>query len=160
MTSTTKLIRPKDEESSPSTTDSASFFIEEKSKTGSAPVIYWATDAFCREPEAKFPNGFSDFDSFVDDLEKDPAWEAELSAARAEAAIDLYPSGPSIAQLRLKKGWSQKNLANALGTTQAQISKLENGLGNPQLSTMISLSDALEARIEDIVKILAGAMQR
>ena len=45
--------------------------------------------------------------------------------------------------LRMERGWTQADLAKRVGTRQANISRLENGLANPTLQFLQKLSEAL-----------------
>lgn len=45
---------------------------------------------------------------------------------------------------RLKRGWSQSELAHRAGTKQPNISKLEAGLSNPTYEFLKKVADALE----------------
>ena len=45
---------------------------------------------------------------------------------------------------RLSKGWSQTQLAEAVGTKQANISRIEAGLANPTLSLIHKILQALD----------------
>ncbi len=45
---------------------------------------------------------------------------------------------------RLNKGWSQTKLAEAVGTKQANISRIEAGLANPTLSLIDKILRALD----------------
>jgi transcriptional regulator with XRE-family HTH domain len=45
---------------------------------------------------------------------------------------------------RLKKGWTQTQLAHAAGTKQSRISELEGIRGNPTLDTIERVARALE----------------
>jgi len=45
---------------------------------------------------------------------------------------------------RLKRGWSQSELARRAGTKQSNISKLEAGLSNPTYEFLKKVADALE----------------
>ena len=46
-----------------------------------------------------------------------------------------------IAEARKKKGWNQKQLADALNTTQQVISRYENGEREPRTSTLMKISE-------------------
>ena len=65
-------------------------------------------------------------------------------SAKAEACL-----GPSLGladdvlRLRLERGWTQAELARRVGTRQANISRLENGLSNPTLKFLQRVSDVL-----------------
>jgi ribosome-binding protein aMBF1 (putative translation factor) len=45
---------------------------------------------------------------------------------------------------RTKRGWSQTELAEAIGTRQPVISRLERGEGNPSLRTLERIAEALD----------------
>lgn len=53
----------------------------------------------------------------------------------------------AILKARLEKGWSQKELAIAVGTKQANISRIEAGLANPTLSLIHRLVKVLELEL-------------
>lgn len=52
-----------------------------------------------------------------------------------------------ILSLRLKRGYSQSQLAKKVGTTQAVISRIENGSVNSSLSTIQKVAESLDASI-------------
>jgi guanosine-3',5'-bis(diphosphate) 3'-pyrophosphohydrolase len=62
-----------------------------------------------------------------------------------------------LAALRLKRGWSQRLLADAIGVKQPHIARLESGHNDPSLSTMRKLAAALEVSLEDIARALEPA---
>jgi ribosome-binding protein aMBF1 (putative translation factor) len=53
----------------------------------------------------------------------------------------------AVLRARLQKGWSQTELAKAVGTKQANISKIEAGLANPTLTLIRKLTKALELEV-------------
>ena len=53
-----------------------------------------------------------------------------------------------ILDLRMKRGYSQKKLAELAGTKQANISRLESGLGNPTLNLLERIARALDVECE------------
>lgn len=59
----------------------------------------------------------------------------------------------AVLRARLERGWSQTELAKAVGTKQANISKIETGLANPTLALVRKLEKALdlEVRIDSVV---------
>ncbi|WP_321899984.1 helix-turn-helix domain-containing protein [Paraburkholderia heleia] len=57
----------------------------------------------------------------------------------------------SIKTLRLKKGWSQQELADKVGMSQPQIARLERSIGDPRISTIQRLAAALDANADEIV---------
>jgi ribosome-binding protein aMBF1 (putative translation factor) len=54
----------------------------------------------------------------------------------------------SVLKARLKKGWSQTDLANAVGTKQANISRIESGLANPTITLVQKLIKKLDLEIK------------
>lgn len=51
--------------------------------------------------------------------------------------------GQAVAQAREEKGISQRQLSNRSGVIQAEISKIEQGKGNPTVSTLQKLAKSL-----------------
>ncbi len=49
-----------------------------------------------------------------------------------------------VIRLRTERGWTQKELARRMGTRQANISRLENGLANPTFKFLQKLSEVFE----------------
>ena len=56
----------------------------------------------------------------------------------------------AVLRARLQKGWSQTELARAVGTKQANISRIEAGLANPTLALVRKITRvlALEVNLE------------
>lgn len=50
----------------------------------------------------------------------------------------------TVLRARLQKGWTQTDLAKAVGTKQANISNIEAGLANPTLALVRKLTRALD----------------
>jgi DNA-binding XRE family transcriptional regulator len=96
-------------------------------------------------------SGFSLLNDLLSELADDPA----VIEARRELGQEIADSGdaPSLTVLRLKKGLSQKQLADAIGTSQAAVSRLEAGEQEPRLTTLRKLAAALEVDLDT----LAGA---
>lgn len=53
----------------------------------------------------------------------------------------------SILRARIKKGFSQQELAVKIGTKQANISKIEAGLANPTLNVIQRLAEVLDISV-------------
>ncbi len=49
---------------------------------------------------------------------------------------------------RLKLGFSQKDLAQKVGTKQSAISRFESGTYNPTISFLYKVADALDAKLK------------
>jgi transcriptional regulator with XRE-family HTH domain len=57
----------------------------------------------------------------------------------------LHRPGDSIRERRIELGWSQTELAERAGVSQADISRIENGRLDARWSTIHRLSSALES---------------
>ena len=81
-------------------------------------------------------------------------WDPDVRAAAAAVAEDLRAQltaeerlGAEIADLRRVRGLSQSALASRAAVQQADISRIERGLGNPTRDTLVRLAGALDARL-------------
>ena len=81
------------------------------------------------------------FEQIKAKLMKDPAFRKEYDALDAEFAIAM-----AILQARLKTGLTQQQLAKRMGTSQAQIARLESGNSLPSLQTLFKISAELGLR--------------
>jgi len=57
---------------------------------------------------------------------------------------DKYIGGETLRAARLRKGWSQRDLAERSGLMQAHISRIEGGAVDPRLSTFLELARLLD----------------
>lgn len=73
---------------------------------------------------------------------KDPEFKKVWEESEAE-----YLLACQLIEARLKKKMSQRDLAKKLGTSQAAISRIEGMNGNPSLSFLKRLSEALEVKL-------------
>ena len=86
----------------------------------------------------------TNFDWYLDEQLKDPAFEARFK--RAGEAWDV---ALQIAALREKAGFSQKELAKLLGTSQQQISRLESpSYEGHSLSMLRRVAEVLGATVQ------------
>ncbi len=76
------------------------------------------------------------------ELLKDPEFAKEYEALRPE-----YELTRLLISQRIKRGLTQKELAERMNTTQSVIARLESGSANPSLATLKRLADALDARL-------------
>jgi transcriptional regulator with XRE-family HTH domain len=85
----------------------------------------------------------------LNDLDKKLQENPEYVEAMNELKLH-FELANAVLRARLKKGWSQTELARVVGTKQANISRIEAGLGNPTLALIRKLSRVLgmEVRIE------------
>lgn len=78
---------------------------------------------------------------------KNKAVKAEYKALGPE-----YEVVKTIINQRIKRGWSQTKLAEAIGSRQPVISRLERGEGNPSLSTLHKIANALDLSLQISMK--------
>ena len=78
---------------------------------------------------------------------KNPVIKAEYEALGPE-----YEVVKTIINQRVKRGWSQTKLAEAVGSRQPVISRLERGEGNPSLSTLHKIAKALDLSLQVSMK--------
>lgn len=152
MTVHNESYEPTKNSISAATTNRLPSKIEETPGTSISPVVY----ASFAPTELPQPEGFASIDDHIRQQEEDPFRRAALKEARKEMSGYLYPEGNSIASLRMGKGWSQHQLAEAMNTSQPQIARIESGRLDPQLSTLIKLSEALGVGIGGICQILGA----
>ena len=108
------------------------------------------------------PNGFVEINDLVEEHEHDPHRKAHIEAGRKLVAERYSASIRGLAALRMKRGWSQRNLADAIGVKQPHIARLESGHNDPSLSTLRKLATALGTSVEEVARHLelpAGEMR-
>jgi DNA-binding XRE family transcriptional regulator len=74
---------------------------------------------------------------------KDP----EIRKAYEDAKIEM-DIGVALAEIRKKRKLTQTQVAAILGTSDAQIIRLEKGTANPTLRTLRKIADALGLKLE------------
>jgi len=72
-----------------------------------------------------------------------------MISARREGEV----FGQQLRAMRLKRGLSQKTVAERCGSNYPYISELERGLKVPTLTMILRLASALECRVRDLVGI-------
>jgi transcriptional regulator with XRE-family HTH domain len=92
---------------------------------------------------------------YRDELRQD----AEYLAAEAELR-PLLDLADDVLALRLAQNWSQADLAERVGTRQANISRLESGLANPTLKFLQKLAVAFDAELTVHLQPKQGAHRR
>lgn len=70
--------------------------------------------------------------------------------------MDIEKTGALIRRLRVEKGMTQMDLANALSLSDKTISKWERGAGLPDVSLLAALSEVLGA---DVQSLLSGSLK-
>jgi ribosome-binding protein aMBF1 (putative translation factor) len=80
----------------------------------------------------------------LDEWERDDQGRAALESGRRWVAETFYnEDGDTVRTLRLRMGWSQTRLADALGTSQSHIARIERGTENLTIETCRKLASAL-----------------
>jgi transcriptional regulator with XRE-family HTH domain len=60
--------------------------------------------------------------------------------------------GYRITEIRKLKGVSQYKLAKNVMMEQSNLARIEKGLTNPTIKTLLKISDALEVQLEELTK--------
>lgn len=83
------------------------------------------------------------------DLSSDGVYLKGKHIAKVDPDIKIIV-GQSIAESREKAGMSQRDLSKSSGVMQAEICKIEQGKGNPTLSTLQKISKSLGCSITSL----------
>ncbi len=83
-----------------------------------------------------------DFDEYLQNALKDNELKEEYDALEVE-----YQLRCALIEARISNKITQKDLSKMTGITQADISRIENGVRNPSLSMVIRLANALGMRL-------------
>jgi len=85
----------------------------------------------------------SEWNAFLEEELKDPEVRAEYEALEPEFAIVQ-----AMIEARKSSGLTQKQISERAGIAQGDISKIENGNGNPSLRTLKRLASAMDMKLE------------
>ena len=77
-------------------------------------------------------------DEFINEQMQDPKFKAEYDALEPEFTLRQ-----AMIDARKREGLTQKKLAAVSGISQADISRLERGTGNPSIKTLQRVAKAL-----------------
>lgn len=80
-------------------------------------------------------------------VEQDPEYIEAMKALSLKFSL-----GDAVIKARMLRGWSQTELAKAIGTKQANVSRIESGLGNPTLDLIQRLANILDLDVTFSVK--------
>lgn len=106
------------------------------------------------------PNSTS-IKAVVAEYELDPVRRKRLENARKKIASALEAAAPNkLRTLRLRSGLSQAALASQIGTTQAQIARIESGRQDVQVGTMERLAEALGIDALEAIKAFLDQRRR
>lgn len=84
-----------------------------------------------------------DFQNWLNKQLADPKFRQEYKKAQVEHAPIR-----AILEARKNKGLTQAKLAKKMDTTQSAIARVESNRGNPTISFMQKLADALDMRLD------------
>ena len=84
-----------------------------------------------------------DFEVWKKQALKNPKFKAEYDKLQPEFALIR-----AMIEGRMKRGVTQKKLAERIGTKQSVISRLESGKANPSVAFLKRFAKALNARLE------------
>ncbi|SEA04295.1 MULTISPECIES: helix-turn-helix domain-containing protein [unclassified Oribacterium] len=80
---------------------------------------------------------------FIEEQLKDPVFKEKYDALEPE-----YSLIQALIDARKENGMTQKQLADATGISQADISRLEHGTGNPSVKTLQRIAQALHMALK------------
>jgi len=85
-----------------------------------------------------------------------------VEAYKAELARLLNGFGANVRQVRMAKvpRCSQERLSHTTGLHRTEIGKIEQGIVEPRLSTLLILADGLGVRVDELVQGLAVPKER
>lgn len=96
-------------------------------------------------PQSQVPAEHTSIKDLVGKWERDPTKRAALEEGRRWVADTFHgEDGDTVRTLRLRKGWSQTRLAEALGTSQSHVARIERGTENLAIETCRKLCTALD----------------
>lgn len=112
---------------------------------------------FSVQPKPLAVPGAIDIDDLVAEFESQSPENAQaIAEGRKWVAETYYAERPGVAQLRLRNGWSQAELARRAETSQPYIARLEQGKVDPQVSTALKIAKALGVSIDTLVQAIAA----
>lgn len=107
--------------------------------------------------EAPIPPGYTTIDQLIVEFERDPAAKEELRRGRQWLAKTVLGDKPqSLRVLRLRKGMSQAQLADAIGTQQPHIARIESGQADVRLETCRRIAQVLGVDLNTLDQALQG----
>ena len=80
------------------------------------------------------------------DIEAETIYEDGMTVGNVRPAAYTVV-GDAVAAARARKGISQKELAQATGIDQSDLSKIERGVANPTIGTLNRIAEALDAKL-------------
>lgn len=101
-------------------------------------------------PDATTPDGDEWASVRAELVAEDPDLAASLDTAAHRFAVAMVAA-------RTERGWSQRQLADAIGVSQPLIARLETGGRDPRLSTMAAVARALNLTLTFAQQDLAAS---
>lgn len=80
------------------------------------------------------------------DIEVETVYEEGTTVKTVMPAANIMV-GNAVAAARARKGLSQKELSEATGIDQSDLSKIERGVANPSIGTLNRIAEALGAQL-------------
>jgi transcriptional regulator with XRE-family HTH domain len=74
-----------------------------------------------------------------------------MEAYKAELARYLEGFGANVRRVRLTRNASQEALSHRTGLHRTEIGKVEQGVVEPRLTTLVILADALSVTLDELV---------
>lgn len=106
-------------------------------------------------PKIETPAHHKTIDQLVDKWSKDEKRREAMEQARRWVADKFHgEDGDTVRTLRLKKGWSQAQLAAELSTSQPHIARIERGTENLAIETCRKLCSVLDIDMNTLDKVL------
>ena len=97
------------------------------------------------QPPVNTPAKHQSIADLMAELEADADFRDDIQQARGWVADEFYAEdGDTIRTLRLRRGWSQAQLAEKLATSQSHVAKIERGKENLHISTCRKLRKAFD----------------
>ena len=101
--------------------------------------------------EAPVPPGYTTIDEIVAKFDRDPALKQEMRSARRWVADTVLAGKPvALRTLRLRMGLSQAQLAEAIGTQQPHVARIEGGQADLRLETCRRIAEALDVDLNTL----------
>jgi len=82
------------------------------------------------------------YTDYLQEIERDPEYRQAKTALQAHFAL-----GDAVLRARAQRGWTQAELAQKVGTKQANISRIEAGQSNPTLKLIQKIIQILDLAI-------------
>lgn len=76
-------------------------------------------------------------------LEQNPEYREAFKERELQFAF-----GNAVLRARISRGWTQSQLAAEVGTRQANISRIESGIGNPTIKLLQKIFNTMDLSIE------------